>query len=385
MSCGLPVVEADVIRSRLAARARAERIPLQVEMEIIATCNYKCVHCYIAPCAERGDMMTLEQARGIFRKLVDAGTMGLLLTGGEIFTHREFREIYLAAKRSGFAVHLNSNGYYITDRWADFFVEWPPEIISLSMYGATRETYEGVTGIPSSFDRFVRNVDGLLARGIRIDLKCPAMTVTAPELPLMKAFADARGVNFRSDFNIMPEEKGGTAPLQLMLAPRDHIDLLKQMDPGLEETRKYSEARINNPMTNEVYLCGAGRTGFAINVFGGVTTCLTSRKVVGNIIEQPFEEVWAALGGKVAVKYPDNHPCATCRFHSICAGCPATVESLTGLPEGYVQQYCQMSHLRAYELGYHPTGIPRTVKDGIPEGIRTPARSASRMLPMVTV
>ena len=47
-------LEADVIRERLTARARAERIPLQVEMEIIATCNYKCTHCYIAPCADRG-------------------------------------------------------------------------------------------------------------------------------------------------------------------------------------------------------------------------------------------------------------------------------------------------------------------------------------------
>ena len=385
MSCGMPVVEADVIRSRMSARARAERIPIQVEMEIIATCNYKCTHCYIAPCADRGDEMSLEQVRKIFGILLDAGTMGLLLTGGEVFSHRQFKEIYLEAKRSGFAVHLNSNGYYINEEWADFFAEWPPEIISLSMYGASAETYDRLTGIPNSFKRFVRNVDLLLSRGIKIDLKCPAMTITADDLPAMAEFAAVRGVKFRSDYNIMPQEKGDATPLQLMMSPRAHVELLKRMDPGLEDTRKYSSARINNPPTTDVYMCGAGKTGFAINVFGGVTTCLTSRKVVGNILEQPFDEVWAALGGKTSIKYPDHHPCATCKFHSMCAGCPATVESLTGLPDGYVQQYCQMSHLRAYELGYHPTGIPRTVAEGIPAGVRTPERANARMLPMVTV
>ena len=385
MSCLLPAVEADVMRSRITAKARAERIPLQVELEIIATCNYKCTHCYIAPCADRGDEMTVEQASRIFDTLIEAGTMGLLLTGGEVFKHRHFREIYLAAKRCGFTVFVNSNGYYINEQWADFFKEWPPQIISLSMYGATAETYERLTGIPNSFSRFVRNVDLLLSRGIKIDLKCPAMTITADELPAMAEFAARRGVKFRSDYNIMPQEKGDATPLQLMLAPKKHLELLKKMDPGLAETRKYSAARINNPRTSDVYKCGAGKTGFAINVFGGVTTCLTSRKVVGNILEQPFHEVWAALGGKTSIKYPDNHPCATCKFQSMCAGCPATVESLTGLPDGYVQQYCQMSHLRAYELGYHPTGIPRTVADGIPMGVKTPERAAARMLPMVTV
>jgi radical SAM protein with 4Fe4S-binding SPASM domain len=385
MTAPFPVIDANALQKRLSARAHADRIPLQAEIEIIATCNYKCTHCYIAPCAERGDMMTVEQANRIFDTLANAGTVSVLLTGGEIFTHRDFREIYLSAKRHGFGIYLNTNGYHISAKWVEFFKKWPPRIMSLSMYGATAETYEKLTGIPNSFPRFVRNVDLLLAGGIKIELKCPTMTLTADEIPLMKQFADARGVRFRTDFNIMPQEKGDAAPIQLSVAPKRAIEILKQVDPGLEQTRQYTDLRIGSPPTNQVYLCGGGRTNIAINVFGGVTTCLTSRRVVGNILEQPFDEVWAAMGQKVSMRYPDNHPCATCKFHSICTGCPATVESVTGLPDGYVQQYCQMSHLRAYELGYHPTGIPRTVSEGIPAGIRTPERAYARALPVVTV
>jgi hypothetical protein len=90
------------------------------------------------------------------------------------------------------------------------------------------------------------------------------------------------------------------------------------------------------------------------------------------------------LGGKISKRFPDGHPCATCRFRTICAGCPATVEEATGLPEGYVQQYCQITHLRAHRIGLHPTGVPRTVSEGIPAHVRTPGAAAARALPVLS-
>jgi radical SAM protein with 4Fe4S-binding SPASM domain len=369
------------------SKARSERIPLQAEIEVIATCNFQCVHCYIAPCAERGDEMSLENAKVIFRKLADAGTMQILLTGGEVLTHKQFREIYLAAKRTGFLVYVNTNAYLIGERWADFFAEWPPETLSISIYGASPENYERLTGIPRSYERCMRAVDLLLERGVNMEIKCPAMTITLGDLPKIQAWAKSKGLRFRTDHNILPQEKGGTQPLQLQLSPKDVLEVQKQLDPDLDEQRRFALPRVGpqSPfVTDKVYLCGGGSTNLAINVFGGVTTCLTSRKVVGNLFEQSFEEVWGALGGKVAVRYPEGHPCATCQFHGICAGCPATVESLTGLPTGYVQLYCKMTHMRAYEMGYHPTGIPRTVTEGIPTGIRTPDAAVARMLPVLS-
>jgi hypothetical protein len=40
MSCSVPAIPGDVLRSRMVSKARAERIPLQAEVEIIATCNF---------------------------------------------------------------------------------------------------------------------------------------------------------------------------------------------------------------------------------------------------------------------------------------------------------------------------------------------------------
>jgi radical SAM protein with 4Fe4S-binding SPASM domain len=361
----------------------AERIPLHVDVEIIATCNYKCVHCYIAPCAHREDVMSLESAQRIFSMLQGAGTMSILLTGGEVFTHRQFREIYLAAKRSGFFVYINTNAYLIGERWADFLAEWPPKTVSISLYGATPQSYERLTGIPNSYERCVRAIDLLLARGVPVELKCPAMTITADELPAMRALAASKGISFRYDTSVMPQERGEVTPLQLQLTPEKVVALDQRMDPELQQFRRFAEERVGSAMGATVYRCGAGRTGFAINVHGGVSTCLTSRQVVGNLLEDGFDDVWAALAGKVARKFPDGHPCAVCRFRAICVGCPATVEQLTGLPEGYVQHYCRITHLRAHSVGLHATGTPRTVAEGIPMGVRVVRSEVGRALPVL--
>ena len=383
MNCAVPALPMNTLRSRMSSRAIAERIPLWAHVEIIATCNFKCHHCYIAPCAEREDVMSLEQATTLFDKLAKAGTLSLLLTGGEVFTHRQFREIYLQAKRSGFLVYVNSNAYLISERWADFLAQWPPSLVSISLYGTSDERYEAITGIPNAFRRVDRAIDLLLERGIRIELKCPAFSATAAELPAMKAYAAARGLELRYDVIMISRDDGGVQPFQLQLSPKAVVELDEVMDPQLEGFRSFAD-NFGGSSEGQVYSCGAGRISLAINVHGGVSTCLSSRQAVGNIFEQSFEDVWNMLGGKVAKRFPDGHPCATCKFRTICAGCPATVEQATGLPEGYVQQYCQITHLRAQRVGLHPTGIPRTIKEGIPSNVRTPPARALRALPVLS-
>jgi radical SAM protein with 4Fe4S-binding SPASM domain len=382
MTCVIPSVPVDTLRDRMGSRAMAERIPLWAHVEIIATCNFKCQHCYIAPCAEREDVMSPAQARVLFDKLERAGTLALLLTGGEVLTHKNFKEIYLDAKRRGFLMYVNTNAYLLGERWADFFAEWPPEYLSISLYGLSNERYEEVTGIPKSFDKVVRALDLLDARNLDYGLKCPAMSITVDELPAMRAFAAARGRKFKYDPVITPQEKGGVRPLSLQLAPKDVVDLEERMSPGLQEFSTFY-GRVSHEPSDKVYRCGAGRVILAINVHGGVTTCLSSRQTVGNLFEQSFEEVWDMLGGKIAKKFPDGHPCASCRFRQMCAGCPATVEQLAGLPEGYVQQYCAITHLRAKRMGLHETGIPRTVTEGIPSHVRVPQGATARALPVL--
>jgi radical SAM protein with 4Fe4S-binding SPASM domain len=383
MTCVIPSIAVDTLRDRMGSRATAERIPLWAHIEIIATCNFKCQHCYIAPCAERQDVMSPAKARILFDKLERAGTLSVLLTGGEVLTHKQFKEIYLDAKRRGFLLYINTNAYLIGKKWADFFAEWPPEYFSISLYGLSDARYKEVTGIPRAFSRVVSALDLLQERGLTYGLKCPAMSLTVDEIPAMKAFAEKRGVTFKFDSIINPQEKGDIAPLHLQLAPKRVVDLEERISPGLTDYSEYL-GRVDTAPSDQIYKCGGGRVVVAINVHGGASTCLSSRQAVGNLFEQTFEDVWAMLGGKIAKRFPDGHPCAQCRFRAMCAGCPATVEQVAGYPEGYVQQYCAITHLRAHRMGLHPTGVPRTVTEGIPAHVHVPVGAKARALPVLS-
>jgi len=379
----VPLLDRRDIGDRLSMMAMAKRIPLSASVEIIATCNFKCTHCYIAPTAQRGDVMSVADAEILFDQLASAGVMTLLLTGGEVFTHKQFKEIYLAAKRRGFMVQMNSNAYMIGERLADFLAEWPPEIVSISLYGLSDARYEEVTGIPHAFGRVVRAIDLLQARGIRVGLKCPAMTNTVDELAAMKAFAADRGIRFTYDVAITPQEFGGLQPLAQQLSPSRVLELDIEMNQDDQHLSRFFTNVTDKSASDNLYRCGAGKMSLAVNVRGGVSTCVASRQTVGNLFDQPFEEVWGALGGKTSKRLAEGHPCATCKFRGVCVGCPATVEQMTGLPDGYVQNFCRMTHLRAHRAGLHETGVPRTIAEGIPAHVRVPSAAARRALPVV--
>ncbi|MDQ6886314.1 MAG: radical SAM protein [Gemmatimonadota bacterium] len=383
MTAAVRIEPVSALRGRITAYSRPRRIPISAVVEIIATCNFSCQHCYIAPNAAREDVMSLEQAELIFTKLAAAGTLSLLLTGGEVFTHKQFAEIYLAAKRRGLLPNVNTNGYLIGERWADFLAEWPPEMVSISLYGLSEERYRTVTGIPNAFGRVVRALGLLRERGVKFELKCPAMTLTVDEIPAMRDFAAAHGASFRFDTVISPEEKGSDAPLALQLAPPRVVALEEEMDPGFSNALRLLERpRAGDPA--RLYHCGGGMTNISVNVHGGVSTCVTSRQTVGNLLDESFDGVWEAMAAKVERKLPANHPCNGCSLRPMCYSCPAVVEQVTGSPIGYVQQYCAMTHLKAFKLGLHPTGIPRTVTEGIPAGIPTARASAVRALPILS-
>ena len=82
------------------------------------------------------------------------------------------------------------------------------------------DAHEQLTGIPRSYERCMRAIDLLLERGIRMEVKCPAMTINVDELPKIQEWARTKGPKFRTDHNILPQEKGGTEPLHFSLRPR---------------------------------------------------------------------------------------------------------------------------------------------------------------------
>ena len=132
-------------------RTSGKRVPMEVSIEVTRRCPLECLHCYnnlpMADHAARMRELSLEEYRRLLDEIADAGCFWILFTGGEIFARADFLDIYSYAKSKGFLITLFTNGTMITERIADFLAEYRPFAIEITLYGATRQTYDALTQI----------------------------------------------------------------------------------------------------------------------------------------------------------------------------------------------------------------------------------------------
>ena len=238
------------------------RVPLSGTMELDLRCNLRCLHCYRDGEWPTG-LLTTAEIRSILDQIAKAGTIWLLFTGGEIFLRPDFFEIYRHARDLGFLVTLFTNGTMITERIADRLRDEPPEMVEISLYGFTRETYEAVTGIPGSHVKCYRGVELLSERSIPLKLKTVAMRTNRHELIDMARFAESKGLRFKFDTMINPNFDRSLVPCNVRLSPEEAVEVDFSLPERLEEYRRYFEPR-KDYQSSRLFSCGAGsRTGLS--------------------------------------------------------------------------------------------------------------------------
>ncbi|HEY9072922.1 MAG TPA: radical SAM protein, partial [Desulfobaccales bacterium] len=181
-------------------KLQKRRAPISFDLEVTARCNNDCRHCYInLPAGDREAKekeLSLEEILRIAREAADLGAVWCLLTGGEPLLREDFFEIYLGLKRLGLLVSVFTNACLVSEEHVELFKHYPPRDLEVSVYGVTRETYEGVTRRPGSFRAFRRGLDLLLGSGVKVRLKAMALKANVHELPEIAAFCRARTRDF---------------------------------------------------------------------------------------------------------------------------------------------------------------------------------------------
>lgn len=339
------------------------RAPVEVSIEVTRRCPLECLHCYnnlpMNDASARAQELTLEEHCRLLDDLVAAGCLWILYTGGEIFGRKDFLDIYTEAKKRGFLITLFTNGTLITPKIADYLAEWRPFAIEITLYGATRQTYETLTQIPGSYDRCMRGIGLLLDRGLPLKLKTVPTSVNQHEVYEMKRMAEKDfHVEFKFDSLLNPRIDCSQSPMAVRLSPEEVV-ALDFFDPSRgKEYRRLLDDEIGativpTPDDNNRYFCGGGMNGCAIDPTGNMSICVISHQQDYNIRTSGFRDGWEGRLQEIR-KQPKTRPtiCDRCQIRSICGMCPATAELENGDPESPVDFLCQVAHLRAYTLGY---------------------------------
>ncbi len=343
-------------------RYLGKRAPVEVSIEVTRRCPLDCLHCYnnlpMGDQAARTQELTLEEHCRLLDELVAAGCLWILYTGGEIFARKDFLDIYTEAKKRGFLITLFTNGTLITPRIADYLAEWRPFAIEITLYGATRQTYEALTQVPGSYDRCLKGIRLLVERNLPLKLKTVPTTINQHEVYEMKRFAvEELGVEFKFDPLVNPRIDCSQSPLAVRLSPEEVV-ALEYFDPKRkEEYRRLAKEDLAAPVATtgdgQKYFCGGGMSGCAISPSGRMSICVISQQQGYDIRHGSFRDGWEGPLQTIRMQPRTRATiCDRCRIQSLCSMCPANGELENGDPESPVEFLCQVAHLRAYALGY---------------------------------
>jgi radical SAM protein with 4Fe4S-binding SPASM domain len=341
-------------------RFGGRRVPLAGTIEMTRRCNNRCRHCYNNLPATESQALADELRPVELVRIIDeaaaAGCVWLLLTGGEIFLRPDFREIYTHAKQSGLLVTLFTNGTLVTPELADFLAELRPFSIEVTLYGATRETYERVTETPGSFGRCLRGIGHLRDRGLPLKLKATVSALNRHETREMKRMAeDDLGLPFRFDALLNARCDGLPGPLDVRLAPEQVVQLDLADPERAEALRDFAwkrNGRAAHNGTTPLYPCGGGAHSFAIDPYGRLRACAISPDAGYDLRNGSFEEGWGRFLARLRERRLDRATkCLACSLKELCGMCPANGELEGGDPQQPVDFLCRVAHLRAHALG----------------------------------
>jgi len=260
---------------------------------------------------------------------------------------------YVAEHYTGTRIYISTNGTLLTGKWIAKLLDYGKCLVNISINAATSETYARLMQ-RGLFHRVVKNVQNLIeakeernAEDFVATLSYVTIKPNIHELPGFIELCDKLGIHYITlqDLNILEEfhhqfflGDGKTEARSIFLAalelaqargiyldsfthypveyfvqdrsepipidlPRDCLSIWEQVD--------------NPPFYPQPGECYEPWMTFMVSQNGAVTTCCRAKEVMGNLLEQSFDEVW---NGEKYRTY--RRSVNTFRPPEACLGCP---------------------------------------------------------------
>jgi len=227
----------------------------------------------------------------------------------------------------------------------------PPHVVEISLYGATSQTYERITGISGSYRRCLDGVKRLLEGKVRVRLKTILMTLNRHEFVDIENMARAFGVKFRVDAAIFPCVNGDKRPLNLRVAPSEAIEKEFSDKERARSWKDYNENRHGRSAPGRLYHCGAGLTGFHVDAYGTLKPCLMSSNIAFDLSRGTFLSGWNGIISTIRDrKARRGFACNKCTKQDLCGYCPAFFELENGAEDIPSEYLCAMGNCRLQQI-----------------------------------
>ncbi|MDX2849298.1 radical SAM protein [Streptomyces sp. PA03-3a] len=285
---------------------------VRASYEINLGCNFDCEFCYLGE--KKFEGLGWEQQKQLLDIMADAGVLYLQITGGEALIDRRFPQVYAYAHDLGMMLQVSTNGSRLhSPAIQDLFRGRPPYRVTVSVYGATEETYDATTRRRGAFKLFMRGLDAAREAGLPLRMNVVVAKDNEHEVAEMEALAERYGPHHVFP-NMSPTIGGDGAGLAT-------------------QSIRYQRAR-------EVFRgCNAGHTFFHSDPFGKASICKIGRDPQIDLMAEGVEGL-RRLGGIADSLQLRTGGCSGCALSGSCRTC-RPLAKLYQEAKAPLSSYCQ--------------------------------------------
>lgn len=337
-------------------------VPHLIFWELTRICNMKCPHCRASALhmadnsdeyqGQMADDLTTKESYKLIDEIASVCSPILVLSGGEPLVRKDIYSIVEYGTKNGLKVVLGTNATLITNEVADRLKSSGIKRISVSIYGAQKDTHDDFVGQKGFFVRTMQGIENIKKAGIPLQINT---TITRKNLKQIKQLTDfsinlgaeafhifflvptGRGKDYEGD-EISPEEYekifnqictiSKSVPIQIKVTCAPHYYRV------LREHSKENGTKIQNKKGSFFKMskgCLAGTGVCFISHKGGVFPCGYFPLAAGNIRKESFAEIW--FNSSLFLKLRDDSKlkgkCGICEYKKICGGCRARAYAYT--------------------------------------------------------
>ncbi|MQS11977.1 radical SAM protein [Streptomyces kaniharaensis] len=262
--------------------------------EINLGCDLDCEHCYLGP--KRFAGLDEEGKHRLLLILRDSAVLWLQITGGEALIDPHFASCSQLAHDLGMMIEVLTNGTRLSNsRTLEVLVASRPYRVTVSLYGATAETYDSFTRRRGAFKKVTRGLAAGIEAGLPLQLALIVTAQNAHEHDQMRAAADELGLPYKEYSHMSPTIYGGAESLASQ-SPA-HLKLLQRFAG-----------------------CNAGHTFLHVDPHGRASICKVGRDEQIDLMTEGVQGL-ARLGGIADRLMLRTGGCSGCQLSGNCSVC----------------------------------------------------------------
>lgn len=311
-------------------------------LELLTSCNWNCIHCYITDNKNKG--LSTDLLIDIFKQARKIGVIDLTFTGGEIFLRKDIMILIRKAKEMGFNINLYSNISLLNDKLIKELSQLYISSIYCTIFSLEEKIHDSITKVKGSLKKCLNILKDLKKYKIPVIIQTPLMNINYNSFRELVKFCKRNEFQYKVDKEIIPKLNGDKTPLKYKLKYSQLLEIVEETDliNNYEVKEHKKDDLMCIPICHSLY----------IDSNGIVYPCNRFLIKIGDIKKESLEYIWSnseILHKYQNLKWSDATDCINCKINKFCVRCPGLALLENGNENSKVSSACIITKAR-YEI-----------------------------------